>query len=74
MIVASSDLLEFTSSKTDRFILLSVRGTRKIFLHIHSSKVAIFFLSFRVQQHLFSVIMSGVLRTVMLLMTLLARH
>jgi hypothetical protein len=38
MIVTSSYLLGFTASRTDRLGLLSVHGTRKIFLHVHGSK------------------------------------
>jgi hypothetical protein len=45
MIVASSDLLGFTSSKTEKFVRFSAQGTRKILLHVHSSKALIFFLS-----------------------------
>jgi hypothetical protein len=41
--VTSSGLLGFMSSKTEKFVLFSVQGTRKILLHIHSSKASIFF-------------------------------
>jgi hypothetical protein len=39
-IVTSSDLLGFKSSKTEKFVLFSVQGTRKILLHVHSSKAS----------------------------------
>jgi hypothetical protein len=52
-IVVSSDLLGFTSSKTERFILFSVQGTRKILLHIHTSKAsATHHIGYRVGKHL----------------------
>jgi hypothetical protein len=45
MIVASSGLLGCTSSKTETFVLASLHGTRRILLHVHSSKASYFFLS-----------------------------
>jgi hypothetical protein len=46
MVFASSDLLGFTSSKTESFVLFFVHGTHKILLRVRSSKASIFFLSF----------------------------
>jgi hypothetical protein len=37
VIVASNDLLGFTSSIIEAFVLLSVHGVRSIFLHVHGS-------------------------------------
>jgi len=66
-IVTSSDLLGFTSSKTERFVLFSVQGIHKILLHVHSSAQKHKFFSFpfsALSSSRFHTSLSGILYTV----------